>query len=93
MEIQVLQDTLSAFGIPGMIAVLVILLLVGLAKKSGIVATGNQARLANIVLSAILFGLGSDPSAETALMTAIASVLAGLAFELVKYAGNRIPKG
>lgn len=83
MELQTLIDTLSAFGVPGMIAVAIILFTVFIAKKSGLVATGNQARIANVVMSAILFGLGENPQSEGALMAVLASVLSALAYELL----------
>jgi len=84
--------TLSAFGWQGVLIALVVLSLVFVAKKSGIVATGNHARLANIVLSAILAGLGENPEAESALMAAISAMLAGLAYEGLEYLGNKVNK-
>lgn len=89
MEFQALVDVLKTFGVPGLIATACILLGIFAAKKGGLVATGNQARIANVVLSAILFGLGNDPKAESALMAVIASVLSALAFTLVEWIGNR----
>lgn len=91
MEFQTLIDTLQAFGLPGLLAALVILVGVFVARRAGLVATGNQARIANVVLSAILFGLGDNPKAEGALMAVLASLLASLMFELIKYAGSKIP--
>ena len=89
MEIQNLVDTLQAFGLPGLLAALVILVGVFIAKKSGLVATGDQARIANVILSAVLFGLGDNPQSEGALMAVLASLLASLAYELIKYIANR----
>lgn len=83
MELQSLVETLSAFGLPGLFATLIILIGVFLAKKSGLVATGNQARIANVVLSAILFGLAENPQSEGALMAVLASVLSALVYELL----------
>lgn len=85
MEFQTLVDVLSAFGLPGLLAALVILFGVFVAKGSGLVATGNQARIANIVLSAILYGLGENPQSEGALLAVLSSLLAALAFEGLKY--------
>ncbi len=85
MEFEVLLEALSAFGLPGVLAALVILVGVYVARVSGLVATGNQARIANIVLGAILFGLSANPQAEGALMAAISSMLAGLAHEGISW--------
>ena len=89
MEFQTLVEALSEFGLAGVIAALVILLGVFAAKKSGLVATGDHARLANIVLSAILYGLADSPEAETALLAVISSVLAGLVYQALDYAGSK----
>ena len=78
MEFQTLVDTLSAFGIPGLIAAAVILLGVYIAKRSGLVATADQARIANVVLAAIIYGM-TNPSSEGALMAVLSAVLAALA--------------
>lgn len=85
MEIfQQLVDLLvNQFGIAGLIASAIILLGVYLAKRAGLVANGDHARIANVVLGAVLQGLGDNPLAESALMAVLSSVLAGLAFELL----------
>jgi hypothetical protein len=80
MDFQTLVDTLSAFGVPGLIAAAVILIGVFIAKKSGLVATGDQARIANVLLSAVLFGISDNPQAEGALLAVLSSLLAALAF-------------
>ena len=85
MEFQTLIELLSGFGLPGVIAALVILFGVYVARKAGLVASGNQARIANVTLSAILFGLSANPQAEGALMAAISSMLAGLAHEGIQW--------
>lgn len=82
--IELLVETLSTYGLFGLIAAAVILVGVYVAKKSGLVATGDQARIANVVLGAILFALGENPQAEGALMAVLSSVLAGLAYELLQ---------
>lgn len=94
MEFQNLIDALSAFGLPGLLAALVILIGVYVAKKSGLVATGNQARIANVILSAILYGLGNNPQSESALLAVLSSLLAALAFTGLEWLGNKqLPKG
>lgn len=91
MEFQTLVDALSTFGLPGLFAALVILIGVFVAKRAGLVATGDQARIANLVLSAIIAGLSGNPASESALMAVLSSLLAALAFEGLKYAQSKIP--
>lgn len=78
MEFQTLVDVLSAFGLPGFIAAAVILIGVYVAKRAGLVASANQARIANVVLAAIIYGL-TNPTSEGALMAVLSAVLAALA--------------
>lgn len=89
MEFQTLVDVLSSFGLPGLLAALVILIGVFVAKATGLVATGNQARIANLVLSAILAGLSGNPQSEGALLAVLSSLLAALAFEGLQYLKNQ----
>ncbi len=80
MEFQILVDALAAFGWQGLVFAALILIGVFLARKVGLVVTGNQARIANLLLSAALYGLGSNPEAEAGLMAVLSSLLAALAF-------------
>lgn len=89
MEFQTLVEALSAFGLPGLGAVALILVGVFVAKRARLVVSGNQARLANIVLSAVLFGLGDNPQSDGALMAVLASVLAGLAHEALEWVSKK----
>ena len=88
MEFQALVDTLSGFGLPGLLFSAVILIGVFLAKRAGLVATGDQARIANIVMGAILAGLSGNPLSEGALLAVLSSLLAALAYEGLKYIGK-----
>jgi hypothetical protein len=92
MEFQTLIETLSAFGVPGLIATALILIGVFAAKKSGLVASGDHARIANIVLSAILYGLNASPESSNALNAALSSILAALAFQLLERLGKYLNK-
>lgn len=89
MELTQFVEALSSFGLPGIFAALIILVGVFFARKSGIVATGNHARLANIILGAILYGLNGSADSETVLHSVLASLLAGLAFEAIKYFSSK----
>ena len=91
MELNTFVEALSSFGLPGMIAALVILVGVFVARKSGVVATGNHARLANIILGAILYGLNGSADSEAALHSIIASVLAALAYQGIGYLASKAP--
>lgn len=80
----------QSFGWQGLAIAVGILVLVFAARKAGIVATGNHARIANIIIGAILYGLSGDPTAETALLSTISSILAGLAYEGLQFAGKKL---
>jgi hypothetical protein len=77
-------EALRAFGLPGLLGALGILAIVFIARKSGLIVSGDQARIANIVVAAILAALSGGPAAETALMTVLTSVLASVIYELLK---------
>lgn len=89
MELQNLVDALSGFGWQGLVIVAIILLGVFVAKKSGLVATGDHARIANVVLSAILYGLSDNPQSEGALLAVLSSVLAGLLYTGLEWLGKQ----
>lgn len=91
MPLEQLIEAFQSFGLPGLLIVVVVLILIYVARISGLVATGNQARIANIVLTAILFGLSEDPTATAALQAAIASIASALLYELFKKIGERFP--
>jgi hypothetical protein len=91
MEFQTLVDALAAFGWQGLAFAAVILIGVFVAKRSGLVATGDQARIANVILAAVLAGLGDNPLSEGALMAVLSSLLAALAYELIKYIRDQFP--
>ena len=91
MEFQTLVDTLQAFGLPGLIAAAIILIGVFIAKRVGLVVTGNQARIANVIISAAVYALGDNPQSEGALLAVLSSLLAALAFEAIKYARDHFP--
>ncbi len=90
MELQTLVETLQAFGLPGLIAAGLVLLTIFLAKRSGMIVSGNQARIANIVLNAIIFGLGDNPQSEGALLAVLSMVLSALAFTFLEWAGKKL---
>lgn len=80
----------SSFGFTGVAVSAVIFLLILILRASGVVATGNHARIANLALSVILSGLSEDPAQQTALMAALMSVLSALMYEFVRYIGQYI---
>ena len=82
-------EALKTFGLPGLLGALGILVLVFIARKSGLIVTGDQARIANVVIAAILAALSGDPAAETALMTVLTSVLASVIYELLKLVNTK----
>lgn len=92
MELNQMVEALASFGLPGLLAALAILLGVFFARKSGIVATGNHARLANLILGGILYGLNGSADAETVLHSFLSSVIAGLAFQGIEYLSTKAGK-
>lgn len=85
---------LSAYGPAGIGFSLVVLILIYVARVSGLVITGNQARLANVLLSVILSGLAADPGAGKSLEAILISLVSSLLYELFKYAqSKRSPAG
>lgn len=78
-------EALSEFGLPGIGIACFILAAIFFARKGGLIVTGGQARLANLLLGAILAGLSGDPAADTALTAVLSSLLAALMYELLKY--------
>ncbi len=95
MEFQTLVDVLSAFGWPGIIAAAFVLLAIFIAKRSGLVATGDQARIAVVVLNAIIFGLGDNPQSEGALLAVLSMLLSTLSYTGLEWllAKRRKPAG
>ncbi len=92
MELTQFVEAVSAFGLPGLFTALVILVGVFAARKSGIVATGNQARVANLALGAILYGLNGSADSEAALHSVLSSILASLAYAGIKYLSKKAGK-
>jgi hypothetical protein len=84
-------DVAKSYGLLGVAIAAFILVAVYLARRSGLVVTGDQARIANLVLGAILAGLSGDPAADTALTAVLSSLLAALMYELLKWLGGQIP--
>lgn len=83
---------LTAAGLPGLVVALVVLVGVFLARRGGLVVSGNQARLANLIIAVIAAGL--DPAnveAENLMVAVIGSVVSALVYEFIKWIGNRIP--
>lgn len=92
MELSNLVDALASFGFTGLLAALVILVGVFFARKVGIVATGNHARLANVILGAVLYGLNGSTEADAALHSVLASLLAALFFQGIEYLSTKAGK-
>lgn len=85
MEFQKLVDILQeAFGFYGLLAAAVILITVYIAKRCGLVATSQQAVIANLVLGAVIQGLGDNPQSEGALLAVLSSLLAAIAHNLLE---------
>ena len=78
------------FGWEGIVTGLAILLGVYGLRKAGLVATGNQARAANLVLSAVLYGLTSTNDPDAALMAGVSSLIAAFSYNLLELTGLKV---
>lgn len=77
-------------GVEGLIVGLAVLLVVFALSKSKVVVTGDQKRLANIVLSILLGGVSIlNPEANEVVVSAIASVASALVYELIRYLNSK----
>jgi len=93
MELQQFLEAFAALGLgwKGLLFVVAVLGGVYGAKKGGLVATGDQARLANIVL-ALIMGVLTGNVEEGAIISAISSIGSALLFELLSFVGSKIGK-
>lgn len=73
-------------GLPGLITGLIVLLAVYGLSASGITVTGDQKRLANVILSILLAGVSLfNPSSVDVLTAGIASLASALVYEFVRF--------
>jgi len=81
-------------GVEGLVAGFGVLLLVYAVSKGGIAVTGNQKRIANVVLSVLLAGVSIlEPQADEVVVAALASVVSALAYEFVRFLAQKSSKG
>lgn len=81
----------AEYGWQGMLFALVVLVLVYVARINGLVVNGNWARVANVVLAAILTGLNPlEPDAEKAIVAVIASLGSALLYEFIQFATKKL---
>ena len=81
----------SQYGWQGLAAALGVLVLVYLCRINGLVISGANARIANIVLSAIISGLNPlDPEASHVLVAVIASLGSALLYEFIRFAQKKL---
>jgi len=93
-QFQALLEAFAAlgFGWQGLVIIALILGGVYIARKAGLAATGDQARIANLLLGAVLAGLSDNPQSESALLAVLSSTLSALAYEGIKALGDRNTK-
>lgn len=81
----------GSFGWQGLAFAVVVLVLVYIARINGLVVNGSNARIANVVLSAILSGLNPlDPDVEKAIVAVIASLGSALLYEFIRFAQKKL---
>ena len=94
MNLDQFLELVKTSGPEGIVIGLVVLVLVFAASAFKLTITGNQKRLANLVLSLLLGGVSlSGTTPEAALVTAIASLASAGIYELIQWAARRtLPK-
>lgn len=82
----VFLELVKANGVEGLFIGFAVLLLVFGLNKSGVAVSGEQKRLANVVLSILLAGVSLlDPSQGEVVVAAIASLGSAVAYELIRW--------
>lgn len=80
----------QAAGIPGLITGLVVLLAVYGLSASGVVVTGDQKRLANVILSILLAGVSLfNPDSVEVVTAGIASLASALVYEFIRFLASK----
>lgn len=83
---------LAEAGLPGLAVALVVLIGVFMARRGGLVVTGKQARLANLIIAVIASGLDpANAEAEGLMVAVIGAVVSALVYELLKWVGGKFP--
>lgn len=82
----------QANGVIGLVVGLVVLVSVFGLSKGGVVVTGPQKQSANVILSILLAGVSLvNPESSDVVVAAIASIGSALVYELIKWAGKKLP--
>jgi len=80
----------TANGIEGLIVGLLVLVAVYLLGTGNVVVTGNQKRVANVVLSILLAGVSLfNPESAEVVVGAIASISSALLFEFITFVAKK----
>ncbi len=93
MTLDSFLELVKTNGIEGLVVGLIVLVAVFALGSAQVVVTGNQKRLANVILSLLLGGVslvGTTPS--DALVAAIASLASAGLYELIRWAARRTLK-
>ena len=94
MSLDQFLELVKANGAEGIVIGLVVLVLVYAASTFKLTVTGNQKRLANLILSLLLGGVAlSGTTEDGAIVSAIASLASAGLYELIQWAARRsLPK-
>lgn len=83
---EIFLELVKANGVEGLFIGFIVLLAVFGLNKSGVIVSGNQKRIANVILSLLLAGVSlTDPSQASAVIAALASLGSAVAYELLRY--------
>lgn len=84
MSLDQFVELAKANGTIGIVVAVVVLVLIYLAKFSGLIKNGNVARIVNVVL-AVVFGGYQFGDNGAAIVTVIASLGSALLYQLIEY--------
>lgn len=77
-------------GVEGLVVGLIVLLAVYALSAGNVVVTGNQKRVANVVLAILLAGVSLvNPESADVVIGAIASISSALTFEFITFLANK----
>lgn len=90
MNLEQFVELAKALGPVGIITGVIVLVVIYLARFSGLIKNGNVARVVNIVLS-VAFGGYQFGDEKGAFVTVIAALASSLLFTLVAWLAKKVP--
>jgi len=91
MNLEQFFELAKGYGVEGLVVALVVLVLVYLAKFSGLVKNGNVARIVNVIFAVVLGGYQFGDN-ESAFVSVIASIGSALLYTLIERISKSLRK-